>query len=632
MGENLDLFENSYNKDFCNLIDSGHIKQNVGSKKSDFNIEKTLSKNKFSSTYLIFSKITNSLYVMKELKLINDNYKSEEEFKKLKNEMKILENLENPHIIKYFNSFFENDNFYIIMEYINGESLLERYIEKKELLNEKILWTLLIQSVNGLLYMNNNKIIHRNIKLENLLIDGEGNLKFSDFDIVGIINKDYASNNVVKEISLTKNGNCNSDLYMLGLSFIYLMMNKMPEKEIDFKYYKIPNNKQKLNEIYSYSKELKNIILKLLDDSEKKSSIFRIYSEIISFYNYKYLKFTSICSTLLCLLSIPSFVSYFKEKIFENNKKIDTKKYIIASSLKDAMEYLNPFNYKNAKIECLRLRTIMYFAKEKMFFIPEINLIEFVSDLLSKIHSESNKYIGNSNNLGKNNINLEEEINKEEENFDNSNEQQVARHTIRTLTIKYKSIISELFYYLEKTVNECSQCKNKIKYLCTINNICTLYPEKASVYLNKKEMNIIDLFKHYRKRRNFIDENIHCQTCGKIQNEVIKTKIFYTSPNILILNISYLNEKEFKLKIDEYINIEEFVERKNISKMDYILVGAIFIEKNIIKEDQYISITRKDNGEWIYFNGNSIQVCTFNEIYNHNQLKMLFYLGKEKHF
>ena len=198
MGENLDLFEYSYKKDVSNLIDSGHIKQNVGSKKSDFNIEKTLSKNKFSSTYLIFSKITNSLYVMKELKLINDNYKSEEEFKKLKNEMKILENLENPHIIKYFNSFFENDNFYIIMEYINGESLLERYIEKKELLNEKILWTLLIQSVNGLLYMNNNKIIHRNIKLENLLIDGEGNLKFSDFDIVGIINKDYASNNFAK--------------------------------------------------------------------------------------------------------------------------------------------------------------------------------------------------------------------------------------------------------------------------------------------------------------------------------------------------------------------------------------------------------------------------------------------------
>ena len=65
--------------------------------------------------------------------------------------------------------------------------------------------------------------------------------------------------------------------------------------------------------------------------------------------------------------------------------------------------------------------------------------------------------------------------------------------------------------------------------------------------------------------------------------------------------------------------------------MDYILVGAIFIEKNIIKEDQYISITRKDNGEWVYFNGNSIKTCTFNELYNHRQLKMLFYLGEEKH-
>ena len=267
------------------------------------------------------------------------------------------------------------------------------------------------------------------------------------------------------------------------------------------------------------------------------------------------MKFTSICSTLLCLLSIQKFVSYFKEKLL-NDKKKDGKKYIIAKSLKDVMECFNPFNYNKAKIESLRLRTIMYFDKEEKFFIPEINLIEFVSDLLNKIHSELNKYNDNSNNYGKNNINLEEEIDNEENNFDYSNEQQVTQHTIKTFTIKYKSMISELFYYLVKTINECSQCQKIIKYSCTINNICTLYPEKTAIYLDKKEINVIDLFKHYRKRRNYIDENINCQTCGKIQNEVIKTKIFYTSPNILILNINYSNEKEFKLKIDEYINIE----------------------------------------------------------------------------
>ena len=137
-------------------------------------------------------------------------------------------------------------------------------------------------------------------------------------------------------------------------------------------------------------------------------------------------------------------------------------------------------------------------------------------------------------------------------------------------------------------------------------------------------MNIYDLFKHYQKKRLFIDQNDNCSNCGKVQKNINRTKQLYTCPLNFVLEVSSENEDKYNLKIDEYINLENFVERKDISKVQYKLVGAIFIETNEEEGKKYVSITRKGNG-WIYFNGKSIQDCTFNELVNHKKLQNLFY-------
>ena len=124
--------------------------------------------------------------------------------------------------------------------------------------------------------------------------------------------------------------------------------------------------------------------------------------------------------------------------------------------------------------------------------------------------------------------------------------------------------------------------------------------------------------------------NDNCQNCGTVIKDVNLKKIFYTSPRNLILNISSFNEDKYKLTIDEFINIKDFVERADISIVNYKLIGAIFIEKNQ-DERKYISICRNiqlNDSSWLYFNGNSIQKCTFNEIYNHKRLEMLFYTSE----
>ena len=172
---------------------------------------------------------------------------------------------------------------------------------------------------------------------------------------------------------------------------------------------------------------------------------------------------------------------------------------------------------------------------------------------------------------------------------------------------------------------ECPECQKIIKYRCNISCICGMCPDRAALYLGKKDLNIIDLFKHYRKKRLYRDENLNCQYCGKVQKNINITKIFYTSPLNLILEIDYEKEDTFKLNIDETINIQEFVQNRDVSKVIYNLVGAIFIEKKNNQSSQYVSISKNQNGNWYYFNDESVKLSSLNDLKNHGQLRMLFY-------
>jgi hypothetical protein len=356
----------------------------------------------------------------------------------------------------------------------------------------------------------------------------------------------------------------------------------------------------------------------------------------------KYLKVTSFLAVLQCLHSIPSFSLYFNRNnklktIIENNENADNKKYIITKTFQSAFNSCEPlnFNYSLAETESLKLRVILYAAKERTINNSEISPDSIVKELLLNMHEELNKYVKNSNNPGINNINNEDDDNKnddeEEENIDFTNEKEVIAASIKKFTERYRSKISDLFFYLTKTVHECPKCQNNLKYSTDIMLFSGFSPERAAKYLNKTDLNIIDLFKHFRKKRLFLDINDNCQNCGTIIKDVNLTKIFYTSPKNLILNISSFNEDKYKLTIDESINLKEFVERNDISIVDYKLIGAIFFEKNQ-DERKYISICRNielNDGSWLYFNGNSIQKCSFNEIINHKKLEILIYTSEK---
>ena len=645
MGADFDLRINQDGQPQLLYIDKGKEKLDIGNKLSDFRIEKELGKGNFGSVYLVTSKLTNKLYAMKEIK--SERYNNEEERLKIQKEVKSLENLNHPHVITYFSSFNENGNFYIITEYINGvslEQLIKRVKEKGLFITEKNIWDFLVQILSGLFYLHEEKrIIHGNIKLENILYDKDKNLKISDFGISAMNNKNVEEMKKCHGIpigsfkflppELINNGTYDfkSDIYMLGLAMLNLVQGKLPEE----------NGLNNENELYFtlnksvhfpnyYSDDIKNFIKDLLTvNKNERPSTKDAFNGALSFYTVAYLKTTSIITVLQCFYSIPTMKDYFNsdeiQEYIKNDKHV--RNYLSTKEIKWAFNYINSnnFNYNEVKIQALRLRLLYYAGEEKYRKMTEIEVGKVIDDICNNLHKElnKNKSLKNEREPGSNNLN-EELINYKEESIDESDEQKVRESACKRYQERYRSKISDLIYFLSNTTYQCPHCNNHVK---TSINFCyafVLYPERAFIWLGQKKLTIYNLFQHCCKKKLFTDMNQFCKNCDKIQKDVKIFQQFYFCPLNLILLFDYPLKYNFILQIEEFIDISDFVIRKDINNPKYRLIGAIFTEKkdNMTK---YVSYTKDSNGEWKYFNGKSYENSNLTELQNHENIEVLFY-------
>ena len=94
-------------------------------------------------------------------------------------EINIMKNLDHPHVIKIYEFYRDDKNYYLINEYCTEGDLSEKMIKLKKL-PEPIVKILMAQIFSAVLYLNNKGIIHGDLKLENILVDSyldDGNIQ-----------------------------------------------------------------------------------------------------------------------------------------------------------------------------------------------------------------------------------------------------------------------------------------------------------------------------------------------------------------------------------------------------------------------------------------------------------------------
>ena len=112
-----------------------------------------------------------------------------ENMKKIMYETNLMQKLNHPNITKILEMFEDDKYILIIMEYINGGNLFS-FVKKRRKLSEKIAKFLFRQIILGIKHIHSKNIVHRDIKLENILIDLNNRVKICDFGIGVILNSE----------------------------------------------------------------------------------------------------------------------------------------------------------------------------------------------------------------------------------------------------------------------------------------------------------------------------------------------------------------------------------------------------------------------------------------------------------
>nr|XP_030701089.1 serine/threonine-protein kinase Nek1 isoform X2 [Globicephala melas] len=140
----------------------------------------------FGKAILVKSTEDGRQYVIKEINISSMSSKEREESRR---EVAVLANMKHPNIVQYRESFEENGSLYIVMDYCEGGDLFKRINAQKGILfQEDQILDWFVQICLALKHVHDRKILHRDIKSQNIFLTKDGTIQLGDFGIARVLN------------------------------------------------------------------------------------------------------------------------------------------------------------------------------------------------------------------------------------------------------------------------------------------------------------------------------------------------------------------------------------------------------------------------------------------------------------
>ncbi|EGR28014.1 protein kinase domain protein [Ichthyophthirius multifiliis] len=296
---------------------------------------KTLSKNSQSKVYLchIIEK-PKQMYVLKKILLKYLDLKSQE---KTLEEYQIMKKLNHPNIIKCESAFIQKRKYLcIIIQYAEGGDMqqkINQMIKNNQKFDQNQIKIWIIQIIDALKYIHDNKIIHRDIKAQNIFLNSENNILLGDFGVSKSLEstKDLCNTYVgtpyyiAPEIIDGDHYSFKVDIWSFGIFFYQLNYLKYPfvGNNILAVYNNIKNSQVQLNQ--TVSADFNNLIQLLLQKLPKnRPDIYqfqgKLYFLFIYFFQKKY------------IYTIFQYIIIFQRMKQQKKYKKNLKKIIIYNS------------------------------------------------------------------------------------------------------------------------------------------------------------------------------------------------------------------------------------------------------------------------------------------------------------
>lgn len=153
---------------------------------------------------------------------------------KFRTEAQAAAGMMHPNIVNVYDVGEEGGTQYIVMELVEGITL-KQYIEKKARLSVKEAVSIAIQVSMGIEAAHKNRIIHRDIKPQNIMISKDGKVKVTDFGIAKAVTSNTITSNVMGSVHYTSPEQARggysdekSDIYSLGITLFEMLTGRVP--------------------------------------------------------------------------------------------------------------------------------------------------------------------------------------------------------------------------------------------------------------------------------------------------------------------------------------------------------------------------------------------------------------------
>ncbi len=169
------------------------------------------------------------------IKVLKNEYSSDASFvKKFRVEAQSAAGLSHPNIVSVYDVGEENGIYYIVMELVQGITL-KNYIDMKGKLEVREALNISIQIASGLSAAHQNRIIHRDVKPQNIIMSRDGKVKVTDFGIAKVADSTTNTNTAAGSVHYispeqARGGysDAKSDIYSLGITMYEMLTGRVP--------------------------------------------------------------------------------------------------------------------------------------------------------------------------------------------------------------------------------------------------------------------------------------------------------------------------------------------------------------------------------------------------------------------
>jgi eukaryotic-like serine/threonine-protein kinase len=172
------------------------------------------------------------------LKILHQQYNEDEDFvERFKREARSVAQLQHPNIVTVIDRGEEDGRQYIVFEYIDGENLKELVVRKGRLDVREAL-EIALEIARGLGFAHDHGLVHRDVKPQNVLLNGDGGAKVTDFGIARSLDVDRGvtqtgtvlgtSNYIAPEQASGQPVDAHTDVYSLGIVLYEMLTGELP--------------------------------------------------------------------------------------------------------------------------------------------------------------------------------------------------------------------------------------------------------------------------------------------------------------------------------------------------------------------------------------------------------------------